>query len=254
MKDKGIAENILLVEDLYKSFDENKVLKGICLNVSQGEVVVIIGPSGSGKSTLLRCINRLVEPDQGTIIVNGVNITSDSVNLPKVRQGIGFVSQHFNLYPHMTVIDNLMEAPRTVKKMPRKQAYDIAMEMLSRVMLEEKKNAYPQQLSGGQQQRVAIARALTMNPKLMLFDEPTSALDPELIGEVLDVMQQLAKDGMTMIVVTHEMHFAERVANRVVMIDEGRIIEEGLPSEIFTHAKLERTRKFLNQLLAWETD
>ena len=223
------------------------------MEVERGEVVVVIGPSGSGKSTLLRCINCLEELDEGHIWFDGSEITAPKVNLPRVRRRIGMVFQQFNLFPHRSALENVTEGIRTVLKMPRAEAHELGMIMLERVGLSEKAEARPLQLSGGQQQRVAIARALAMEPKIMLFDEVTSALDPELIGEVLSVMKELADGGMTMIVVTHEMHFAERVANRVIMMDHGQIVEEGLPDEIFLRAKEERTRRFLSQL-AWEEE
>jgi polar amino acid transport system ATP-binding protein len=222
--------------------------------VQRGEVLVIIGPSGSGKSTFLRCLNRLIEPDGGRIVVAGFDMTDRKTDLPKARRHIGLVSQHFNLYPHMTAIGNVMEGPVTVLRTPREEARTRARELLARVGLADKVDAYPRQLSGGQQQRVAIARALAMDPAVMLFDEPTSALDPELTGEVLDVMKQLADDGMTMLVVSHEMHFASRVAHRVAMFDHGVIVEEGPTTELFTRAREERTRRFLSQLLSWETE
>jgi len=250
----GAGTPIVLVEDLHKSFGSLRVLRGIDLAVSRGEVVVLIGPSGSGKSTLLRCLNRLIEPDRGRIVIAGEEITHPKANLPKARRKIGLVSQHFNLYPHMTALRNVMEGPATVLKLSKGEARERALELLTRVGLADKVDARPRELSGGQQQRVAIARALAMNPMVMLFDEPTSALDPELTGEVLNVMKELADEGMTMLVVSHEMHFANRVADRVVMFDQGQIVEQGPPTEIFRRAKEERTRQFLNQLLTWETD
>jgi ABC-type polar amino acid transport system ATPase subunit len=245
---------IVLVEDLHKSYGTLHVLRGVSLTVQRGEVVVLIGPSGSGKSTFLRCINRLIDPESGRIIVAGFDMTSRSTNLPRARRHIGLVSQHFNLYPHMTALANVIEGPVTVLRTPRDIAAKRGRELLARVGLADKVDAHPRQLSGGQQQRVAIARALAMDPAVMLFDEPTSALDPELTGEVLDVMKQLADSGMTMVVVSHEMHFAYRVANQVVMLDQGVIVESGPPKEIFTSAREERTRRFLNQLLSWEAE
>jgi polar amino acid transport system ATP-binding protein len=250
----GPAESIVVAENVHKSFGTLEVLKGVSLEVRRGEVLVIIGPSGSGKSTFLRCLNRLADPESGRIIVAGYDMTSPKTDLPKARRHIGLVSQHFNLYPHMTAIRNVMEGPVTVLKTPKDEARRRAEELLARVGLSDKIDALPRQLSGGQQQRVAIARALAMDPAVMLFDEPTSALDPELTGEVLDVMKGLADSGMTMIVVSHEMHFAYRVADQVVMFDQGQIVEEGPPAEIFTRAKEERTRRFLSQLLSWEAE
>ena len=246
-----MADLIIRVEDLHKRFGSLHVLRGINLEVSRGEVVVLIGPSGSGKSTFLRCLNRLEEPSAGKIFLDGTEITDPRANLPTVRRNIGMVFQHLNLFPHMTALENVMEGPRTVLRTPRQEALALAMSRLEKVGLLDKINVKPAQLSGGQQQRVAIARALAMDPKVMLFDEVTSALDPELVGEVLTVMKQLADDGMTMIVVTHEMHFGEKVADRVLMFDEGIVIEEGQPDKIFTKADHERTRRFLNQL-HWE--
>ena len=245
---------LLRVAQLRKSFGSSEVLRGIDLEVDQGETVVVIGPSGSGKSTFLRCINRLVDPDGGQIMVADTDMTSPRTNLSKARRNIGFVSQHFNLYPHLTAAENITLGPRIVLKTSEAQAKQKALELLARVGLSDKVSSYPRQLSGGQQQRVAIARALAMDPKLMLFDEPTSALDPELTTEVLDVMKELADEGMTMVVVSHEMHFAARVADRIVMLDNGRVIEEGPPREFFTNPVNERTRRFLSQLLAWETE
>jgi len=241
------------VENLHKRFGDLEVLKGLDLKVAKGEVVVIIGPSGSGKSTFLRCVNMLEKPQEGDIYIDEVRITDPKANLPKVRQNTGMVFQHFNLFPHLTALGNVMEGPVMVRKMGKEKAKALALELLDKVGLSDKAESYPRNLSGGQQQRVAIARALAMEPKVMLFDEVTSALDPELIGEVLDVMQQLAEDGMTMLTVTHEMHFAERVADRVVMFDEGVVLEEGPPEQMFTQAQNERTRRFLRQL-EWEGD
>jgi len=241
------------VENLHKRFGDLEVLKGLDLKVAKGEVVVIIGPSGSGKSTFLRCVNMLEKPQEGDIYIDEVRITDPKANLPKVRQNTGMVFQHFNLFPHLTALGNVMEGPVTVRKMNKEKGRELALELLDKVGLSDKADSYPRNLSGGQQQRVAIARALAMEPKVMLFDEVTSALDPELIGEVLDVMQQLAEDGMTMLTVTHEMHFAERVADRVVMFDEGVVLEEGPPEQMFTQAQNERTRRFLRQL-EWEGD
>ena len=246
-----VADSIIRVEDLHKHFGAMHVLRGVNLEVARGEVVVIIGPSGSGKSTFLRCLNRLEEPSRGRIWLEGTDITARRVNLPRVRRQIGMVFQHFNLFPHRTALENVMEGPRTVLRVGREEARTRARQLLVKVGLADKVDVKPSALSGGQQQRVAIARALAMDPKVMLFDEVTSALDPELVGEVLTVMKQLADEGMTMLVVTHEMHFGEKVADRVVMFDEGVIIEEGPPKRVFTRADHERTRRFLSQL-HWE--
>ena len=236
------------IKGLKKSFGDLHVLKGIDLHIDEREVVVIIGPSGSGKSTLLRCINFLEEPTGGTITVDGIPLDSDA-NVNKVREEVGMVFQRFNLFPHMTVLDNITLAPLKVRKMEKSRAEQNAQELLDRVGLGDKADAYPNQLSGGQQQRVAIARALAMNPKVMLFDEPTSALDPEMVGEVLDVMQRLAESGMTMIIVTHEMGFAREVGTRLLFVDGGYIVEEGVPKEVFENPKEERTRAFLSKIL-----
>ena len=236
------------IKGLKKSFGDLHVLKGIDLHIDEREVVVIIGPSGSGKSTLLRCINFLEEPTDGTITVDGIPMDSDA-NITKVREEVGMVFQRFNLFPHMTVIDNITLAPMKVRKVERSRAEQTAQDLLDRVGLGDKASAYPNQLSGGQQQRVAIARALAMQPKVMLFDEPTSALDPEMVGEVLDVMQRLAERGMTMIVVTHEMGFAREVGTRLLFVDGGYIVEQGKPKEVFEHPKEERTRAFLSKIL-----
>ena len=236
------------IKNLKKSFGELHVLKGIDLSIDEREVVVIIGPSGSGKSTLLRCINFLEEPTGGTITVDGITLDSDE-NVNKVREEVGMVFQRFNLFPHMSVLDNITLAPMKVRKIARSKAEQTAQDLLDRVGLGDKAAAYPNQLSGGQQQRVAIARALAMQPKVMLFDEPTSALDPEMVGEVLDVMQRLAESGMTMIIVTHEMGFAREVGTRLLFVDGGYIVEEGLPKEVFEHPKEERTKLFLSKIL-----
>ncbi|AGE22544.1 MULTISPECIES: amino acid ABC transporter ATP-binding protein [Geobacillus] len=232
-----------------KYYGDFHVLKDINLTINQGEVVVIIGPSGSGKSTLVRCINRLETISSGELIVDGVKVNDKGVNINELRRNIGMVFQHFNLYPHMTVLQNITLAPRKVLGMSEKEANEIAMYYLEKVGIPDKANAYPSALSGGQQQRVAIARGLAMKPKIMLFDEPTSALDPETIGEVLDVMKQLAKEGMTMVVVTHEMGFAREVADRIVFMDQGRILEEAPPEEFFAAPKEERARVFLSRIL-----
>ena len=237
------------VENLKKSFGQLEVLKDINIDINEGEVVVVIGPSGSGKSTFLRCLNRLEDITAGTVIVNGENISDKKININKARENIGMVFQHFNLFPNMTVLQNIMLAPVELKKMTKEEARETGLKLLARVGLEEKADTYPQQLSGGQKQRVAIARALALNPSIMLFDEPTSALDPEMVGEVLAVMQELAKGGMTMVVVTHEMGFAREVADRVIFMDGGYIIEEGTPDEVLKHPKQERTKSFLEKVL-----
>lgn len=243
-------ENVKIhVTGLQKSFGELEVLKDITTDIYEGEVVVIIGPSGSGKSTFLRCLNRLEESTGGEIVVDGYNITSKHVNINKFRENVGMVFQHFNLFNNLNVIKNLMLAPVDLKKATKAEAKEQAMKMLARVGLEEKADVYPSQLSGGQKQRVAIARALCMNPDIMLFDEPTSALDPEMVGEVLQVMKQLAAEGMTMAIVTHEIGFAREVADRVIFMDDGYIIEEGTPEEIFSNPKEPRTIDFLNKVL-----
>ena len=236
------------IRGLKKSFGDLHVLKGIDLTIGEREVVVIIGPSGSGKSTLLRCINFLEEPTDGTITVDGIPMNSEA-NVNKVREEVGMVFQRFNLFPHMTVLDNITLAPMKVRKIEKSRAEQTAQDLLDRVGLGDKADAYPNQLSGGQQQRVAIARALAMNPKVMLFDEPTSALDPEMVGEVLDVMQRLAESGMTMIIVTHEMGFAREVGTRLLFVDGGYIVEQGAPKEVFEHPKEERTKLFLSKIL-----
>jgi general L-amino acid transport system ATP-binding protein len=232
-----------------KWYGQFHVLKDINLTVYSGERIVVCGPSGSGKSTMIRCINRLEEHQKGKIVVDGVELTHDLKKIEQVRREVGMVFQHFNLFPHLTVLENLTLAPIWVRKQPKKEAEEIAMTYLKRVKIPEQAGKYPGQLSGGQQQRVAIARSLCMNPKVMLFDEPTSALDPEMIKEVLDVMIELAKSGMTMICVTHEMGFARTVANRVIFMDRGEIIEQNEPEEFFKNPKSERTRLFLSQIL-----
>ncbi|SDN64958.1 polar amino acid transport system ATP-binding protein [Desulfonauticus submarinus] len=241
---------MIKIEHVHKWFGENHVLKDINLHIKKGEVVVICGPSGSGKSTLIRCINRLEPIQKGKILVNNVDVNSPKTNLTALRAEIGFVFQQFNLYPHMTVLENITLAPILVRRMDPKQAEELAMELLHKVNIPDKANAYPPQLSGGQQQRVAIARGLAMKPKIMLFDEPTSALDPEMINEVLDVMKGLAREGMTMVVVTHEMGFAKEVADRVIFMDEGTLIEENTPQEFFNNPKNERTKLFLSKILS----
>ncbi len=237
------------VKDLKKSFGHNKVLNGISVDITEGEVVCVIGPSGSGKSTFLRCLNRLEKATSGEINIDGVKINDKKVDINKVRENIGMVFQHFNLFANMNVLRNLMLAPVDLKKANKEEAEKIARDLLETVGLSDKAESYPSQLSGGQKQRVAIARALAMSPDIMLFDEPTSALDPEMVGEVLTVMKQLAKDGMTMVVVTHEMGFAREVADRVLFMDEGVILEEGTPEEIFSNPKHPRTIDFLNKVL-----
>ena len=236
----------ILVKDLYKNFGENEVLKGVNLEVQKGEVVCVIGPSGSGKSTLLRCVNQLESATAGQVFVDGFDMTDKKSDVNKVRERVGMVFQQFNLFPHLTAAGNIMMAPVEHKLMKKEQARVRALELLESVGLEEKADAYPRQLSGGQMQRVAIARSLAMDPDIMLFDEPTSALDPEMIGEVLGVMKRLAYDGMTMLIVTHEMNFAREVANRVIFMDDGLIVEEGAPAEIFNNPREARTKKFLD--------
>ena len=237
------------VENLVKNFGHTEVLKGISTDILEGEVVCVIGPSGSGKSTFLRCMNRLEDITAGNIVIDGYRISDKKLNLNKVRENIGMVFQHFNLFANMNVLRNLMLAPVDLKKATKEEAKENAMRLLETVGLSDKADSYPSQLSGGQKQRVAIARALAMNPDIMLFDEPTSALDPEMVGEVLSVMKQLAKDGMTMVVVTHEMGFAREVADRVLFMDDGVIVEEGTPEDIFSNPKNPRTIDFLNKVL-----
>lgn len=236
------------LKDVRKSFGKNEVLKGINLQIDKGEVVVIIGPSGSGKSTVLRTMNYLEEPTSGHVIVDGMDL-SDKNKLNAVRTEVGMVFQNFNLFPHMTVLDNLILAPVNVRKTDKKEAQDIAMKLLERVGLADKAQMYPDSLSGGQKQRVAIARALAMKPKVMLFDEPTSALDPEMVREVLDVMKSLADEGMTMVIVTHEMGFAKEVADRVLFVDGGQILEDGTPAQVFDAHSSDRTKLFLSKIL-----
>ncbi len=240
---------MITVENLHKRFGNNHVLRGINETIKQGEKVVVIGPSGSGKSTFLRCLNLLETPSEGKIYIDGECITDRKININHVRQKMGMVFQHFNLFPHLTVLRNLTLAPTKLKLLPKAEAEQKAIQLLQRVGLGDKIHAYPKQLSGGQQQRVGIARALAMNPEIMLFDEPTSALDPEMVGEVLSVMKQLAAEGMTMVVVTHEMGFAREVASRVLFMDEGNIVEQGSPDDIFTHPQNERTKSFLSKIL-----
>ena len=249
-KMKVSDKTIIEISHLDKWFGDFHVLKDINLTVNEGERIVIAGPSGSGKSTLIRCINHLEAHDAGSIVVDGIELSDDLKKIDEVRREVGMVFQQFNLFPHMTVLENCTLAPVWVRKMPEHEARDLAMKYLERVRIPEQANKYPGQLSGGQQQRVAIARALCMNPRVMLFDEPTSALDPEMIKEVLDVMVELAKEGMTMLCVTHEMGFAREVANRVVFMDEGEIVETADPETFFHHPKNERTKTFLSQILA----
>ncbi|MFQ3871829.1 amino acid ABC transporter ATP-binding protein [Staphylococcus parequorum] len=237
------------IKNLYKSFGKNEVLKGIDFTVNQGEVVAIIGPSGSGKSTLLRCMNLLETPTSGEVIFKDNNLTSKDTELEKLRQQMGMVFQNFNLFPHKKVIDNVILAPSLLKKGNQNDLKKEAQLLLEKVGLEDKADAYPAQLSGGQKQRVAIARALAMNPEVLLFDEPTSALDPEVVGDVLKVMKDLAKEGMTMVVVTHEMHFARDVSDKVVFMADGVIVESGTPEEVFDHQQHERTKNFLSRVL-----
>lgn len=240
---------MIYVNNLEKSFGKNKVLKGVNEHIKKGEVVVVIGPSGSGKSTFLRCLNLLEEPTGGEIIFEGKNITDKKVNINKLREKMGMVFQQFNLFPHKTVLENITIAPIKVKKMKKSDAEAKAIRLLEKVGLENKKDVYPAQLSGGQKQRIAIARALAMEPDVMLFDEPTSALDPEMVGEVLNVMKNLASEGMTMVVVTHEMGFAKEVGDRIVFMDGGNILESEKPQEFFENPKNERTKEFLSKVL-----
>ena len=242
-------EVLISVSGLVKSFDDVEVLKGIDINIHKGDVLCVIGASGSGKSTFLRCLNLLEQPTGGSIYFDGTDLTSSKVDLNLHRQKMGMVFQQFNLFPHLTILKNLTLAPMMLKKVPKEEAEAKAMALLARVGLADRANSYPNQLSGGQKQRVAIVRALCMEPEVMLFDEPTSALDPEMVGEVLDVMKELAKDGMTMVVVTHEMGFAREVANRVIFLDDGYLAEDGTPDEIFGAPKTERLKTFLSKVL-----
>jgi arginine/lysine/histidine transport system ATP-binding protein len=237
--------------NLKKEFSSLQVLKGINTKIEQGEVVVVIGPSGSGKSTFLRCLNLLEQPTSGEIVFEGASTTAKHNDVNKLREKMGMVFQQFNLFPHMTVIENITLAPMKVKKLSKVKAEEVANGLLKRIGLEDKTHAYPNQLSGGQKQRIAIARALAMSPDVMLFDEPTSALDPEMVGEVLDVMKKLASEGMTMVVVTHEMGFAKEVGSRVLFMDEGKIVEEGSPDEVFSNPKHSRTKDFLGKVLSY---
>ena len=240
---------MITVKDLHKHFGKLEVLKGINEHIEKGEKVVVIGPSGSGKSTFLRCLNLLEVPDKGEIIIDGEAITDPKSDVNKLRQKMGMVFQQFNLFPHLTIMDNITLAPRKVKGINKKDAEEKAIELLKKVGLVDKAQSYPNQLSGGQKQRIAIARALAMEPEIMLFDEPTSALDPEMVGEVLNVMRELANEGMTMVVVTHEMGFAREVASRVLFMDEGVIVEQNTPDKIFTNPQNERTKAFLSKVL-----
>lgn len=239
----------VIVNDLKKSFGKNEVLKGIDLTINQGEVVCIIGPSGSGKSTFLRCLNRLEDINGGEVLVDGTNIADKSIDINKARQNIGMVFQHFNLFPHLSVLENITLAPTELGKAQKDASKEQALSLLEQVGLADKAEAFPNSLSGGQKQRVAIARALAMNPDIMLFDEPTSALDPEMVGDVLNVMKDLAKEGMTMVVVTHEMGFAREVADRVIFMDGGYVVEEGKPEDIFSNPQHKRTKEFLDKVL-----
>jgi general L-amino acid transport system ATP-binding protein len=249
MSDNKDSQEIIICRDVHKWFDSFHVLKGISLTVKKGEVIVIFGPSGSGKSTFIRCVNRLEEHQKGQIIVDGTELGNDIRNIEKIRQEVGMVFQQFNLFPHLKVIQNITLAPLWVRRTPKQVSREQAMQLLQRVGIPEQAEKYPAQLSGGQQQRVAIARALAMQPKIMLFDEPTSALDPEMIKEVLDVMIQLAKSGMTIVAVTHEMGFARGVADRMIFFDKGEIVEQGTPKQIFEDPKSDRTKLFLSQIL-----
>ena len=244
-----MAELKIDVQDLHKSYGDNEVLKGIDAKFYEGDVVCIIGPSGSGKSTFLRTLNLLETVTSGKVVVDGYELSDSKTNLDKARENIGMVFQHFNLFPHMTVLENVTFAPVELGRMNKEEADKLAMDLLDRVGLADKADATPDSLSGGQKQRVAIARGLAMNPDIMLFDEPTSALDPEMVGEVLDVMKDLAKSGMTMVIVTHEMGFAREVASRVLFMDQGQILESGTPDEVFNHPKNERTQSFLSKVL-----
>jgi general L-amino acid transport system ATP-binding protein len=249
LKSAKSDEVAIQIAGMHKWYGEFHVLKDINLTVYKGERIVVCGPSGSGKSTMIRCINRLEEHQKGSIVVDGVELTNNVKNIDAIRREVGMVFQHFNLFPHLTVLENCTLGPIWVKKMPKKEAEEAAMKYLTRVRIPEQALKYPGQLSGGQQQRVAIARSLCMNPKIMLFDEPTSALDPEMIKEVLDVMVNLAEEGMTMLVVTHEMGFARTVANRIIFMDMGEIVEQNEPKEFFANPKSERTKLFLSQIL-----
>ena len=249
MTETNNSEEIIICREVHKWFGQFHVLKGISLTIHKGEVVVIFGPSGSGKSTFIRCLNRLEEHQKGQIIVDGIELGNDIRNVEKIRQEVGMVFQQFNLFPHLTVLQNITLAPSWVRRTPKEQSREQAMQLLSRVGIPEQADKYPAQLSGGQQQRVAIARALAMQPRIMLFDEPTSALDPEMIKEVLDVMVELTTSGMTIVAVTHEMGFARAVANRMIFFDKGEIVEQGTPDQIFNDPQNDRTKLFLSQIL-----
>ena len=242
-------EPIIQMKEIQKYYGKFHALKGVNFNVDKGEVVVVCGPSGSGKSTLIRCINRLEDIDSGKIIVDGQDLYDKKTNINKLRQEVGMVFQHFNLFPHLTILENITIAPIKVKKVPKKEAEELAMQLLDRVKIPHQANKYPSELSGGQKQRVAIARTLAMKPKIILFDEPTSALDPEMIGEVLDVMKELARENYTIICVTHEMGFAREVSDRIVFMDAGEIVEENTPEEFFNNPKTDRAKKFLSEIL-----
>ncbi len=248
-KDLSQAEEVIICRDIHKWYGDFHALQGVTTSVKKGEVVVVFGPSGSGKSTFIRCINRLEDHQRGQIVVDGIELTNDIRNIEAIRSEVGMVFQQFNLFPHLTVLQNITLAPVWVRRWPKARAEETAIELLERVGIAEQASKYPGQLSGGQQQRVAIARALAMQPKIMLFDEPTSALDPEMIKEVLDVMIELAKSGMTMLVVSHEMGFARQVADRMLFFDKGQIVEQGTPQQIFTAPQEERTKLFLSQIL-----
>jgi general L-amino acid transport system ATP-binding protein len=245
-----MSDNIIEIKKLNKWYGDFHVLKDINLNVKRGEIIVVCGPSGSGKSTLIRCINRLEEFQEGSIVVDGIELVDDVKKIKAIREEVAMVFQHFNLFPHLTILDNLTLAPTWVKKMPKKQANELAMKYLTRVNIAEQAHKYPNQLSGGQQQRVAIARSLCKSPKIMLFDEPTSALDPEMVAEVLDVMIELAREGRTMVCVTHEMGFAKKVADRIIFMDAGQIVEENTPDNFFKNPESDRLKLFLEQILS----
>ncbi|MDE7157769.1 MAG: amino acid ABC transporter ATP-binding protein [Lachnospiraceae bacterium] len=240
---------MIYVKDLHKNFGDNEILKGVSIHIEKGECVVVIGPSGSGKSTFLRCLNKMEDSTSGEITIDGMNLNDKATNIDLMRRDVGMVFQHFNLFNHMTIMDNMTLAPVKHKMMSKEQAKELALKLLKQVGIEDKADSYPAQLSGGQKQRAAIARSLALSPNVMLFDEPTSALDPEMVGEVLEVMKKLAEEGMTMVVVTHEMGFAREVADRVVFMDGGYILEEGTPEEVFDHPENERTKAFLERVL-----
>lgn len=249
IKWKGGLRKVITVKNLYKEFGDLQVLKGINQEVKKGEVVVVVGPSGSGKSTFLRCINLLEQPTQGEIWIDGQNIMDSKVNINDIRQKVGMVFQHFNLFPHLTILDNISLAPMKVRGLSKEESSQLALNLLEKVGLKNKAQSYPVQLSGGQKQRIAIARALAMEPEIMLFDEPTSALDPEMVKEVLGVMKDLALEGMTMMVVTHEMGFAKEVGDRIIFMDEGLVVEEGIPEQMFSNPSHPRLKEFLSKIL-----